>query len=247
MSDFSSPGYIRDWEEQSSQDTTILISPNISNPNGSVNYWQNRIYSDKKIGKISLILGPMFSGKSSMLQKYIHTYQCIDRPVIAFNHSFDVRYGNDTISNHDGIKTPAIMTSDLSKYIPKLSGHYSDDEIDNWRMIERIKKTELIAINEGQFFEGSLTPFCLYWREQGKDIVISALDGDYKQDMFSEIIKILPKSDHFEKLKAKCLDCKNGTDAPFTFRKTSDTQQIIVGNQNIYRPLCWKCGNNPNK
>lgn len=231
--------YIRDWEEPS---TPIGNNTVILNRNASANYWQDRIYEMKKIGKISLILGPMFSGKSSMLQKYIHTYQCIDRKVIAFNHSFDLRYGNNTISNHDGIKIDAIMTSDLSNYIPRLSGNYSENEKEITDIIQQIKNSELIAINEGQFFEGSLTNFCLYWRNEGKDIVISALDGDYKQEMFSEIIKILPKADHFEKLKAKCLDCKNGTDAPFTFRKTKDTQQVVVGNQDIYRPLCWKCG-----
>jgi thymidine kinase len=229
-------GYIRDWEEPS-----YLISPKVnSSDNASFNYWQSRITADKKIGKITLILGPMFSGKSSMLQKHIHTYQCIERPVIAFNHSFDVRYGDNTIANHDGVKIDAIMTSDLSPYIP---GNDREDSL----MISRINSAELIAINEGQFFDGSLTTFCMYWREQGKNIVISALDGDYKQEMFAEIIRILPKADNFEKLNAKCIQCRDGTDAPFTFRKTTEKQQIIVGNQDIYKPLCWKCGQATNK
>lgn len=174
----------------------------------------------------------MFSGKTSMLQKYIHTYSCIDKKVIVINHSFDTRYGEQILSNHNGYKIPAHMVNDLNN-LPE-------------NIINEINEADLITINEGQFFENSLTEFCMNWREKGKDIVISALDGDYKQEMFPEIIKILPKVDNYIKLTAKCISCKDGTNASYTFRKTKDKEQIIVGNQDIYIPLCWKCGKNIN-
>jgi thymidine kinase len=177
-----------------------------------------------KFGNIELILGPMFSGKSTMLQKIIYNYQCIDRNTYCINHSFDNRYGMDCISTHCGNKIPAIMTNDLS----------SLDE-------KELEKADLIAINEGQFFNG-LVDFCLKWRTKGKDIVICALDGDYKQEMFPEIISLLPKVDNYVKLKAKCVICKDGRDASFTMRKNKENKElIVVGNQDTYIPVCAKC------
>jgi len=176
---------------------------------------------NKSMGKINLILGPMFSGKSSKLCEEIRKFQAISNKVFCINHISDVRYGENAIYTHYGEKIPAHTTDKLMN------------------LIDKINDEKLIAINEGQFFP-DLTEFCLIMRNKGCDIVICALDGDYKQEMFPEIIKLLPKCDSYTKVYAKCKICCDGTDAPFTKRITNEKEQIVIGVHN-YIPVCWNC------
>jgi thymidine kinase len=99
---------------------------------------------------------------------------------------------------------------------------------------------DLIAINEGQFFN-DLVDFCEYTKLLGKDIIISALDGDYKQEMFPSIILILPKADKKIFKTAKCKICKDHTDAPFTKRIVNEISQILIGGKDEYIPVCGNC------
>lgn len=176
-----------------------------------------------KFGKIEVYIGPMFSGKTSKIMEKIRVYSAIGKKVFCVNHKHDIRYGDDAIFTHYGEKVPAIMTTELMSLINNTEYHDSD----------------LIAINEGQFFP-DLVKFALESREKGKDIVICALDGDYKQEMFKVIIDLLPKVDYFEKLLAKCKICCDGTNAPFTHRLDSSKEQVLIGSD-IYIPVCSGC------
>jgi thymidine kinase len=178
------------------------------------------------VGKIKLILGPMFSGKTSCLCEEIRIYQAINKNTFCINHLHDTRYGDDAIYTHYGEKIPAVMSDTLMTLI-------SNTEYLN---------ADLIAINEGQFFY-DLVEFCEYTKSLGKDIIISALDGDYKQEMFPSIISLLPKADKKIFKTAKCKICKDHTDAPFTKRIVKHTEQILVGGKNEYIPVCGNCLN----
>jgi thymidine kinase len=176
------------------------------------------------VGKIKLILGPMFSGKTSCLCEEIRIYQAIDKNTFCINHHQDIRYGENAIYTHYGEKVPAIMTDKLMTLI-----NNSD-----------YLNADLVAINEGQFFT-DLTDFCVYTKKLGKDIIVCGLDGDYKQEMFPSIIQLLPKADKKIFKTAKCKICKDHTDAPFTKRIVEQTEQILIGGKTEYIPVCGNC------
>lgn len=176
------------------------------------------------VGKIKLIIGPMFSGKTSCLCEEIRIYQAIDKNTFCINHLHDTRYGDNAIYTHYGEKISAIMSDKLMNLV------------DNSDYL----KADLIAINEGQFFS-DLVEFCLYTKQLGKDIIVSALDGDYKQEMFPSIANLLPKADKKIFKTAKCKICKNHTDAPFTKRIVNETEQILIGGKSEYIPVCGSC------
>ena len=114
--------------------------------------------------------------------------------------------------------------------------------IDDLNLIDeiKIKNVDNIIIDEGQFLK-NLKKNVLYWVEKlNKNVIISGLDGDYKRNPIGEILELLPYADNYKKLKALCLICKNGNPALFSYRLIDNKDQILIGEQNTYMPLCRK-------
>jgi thymidine kinase len=176
------------------------------------------------IGKIKLIIGPMFSGKTSCLCEEIRIYQAINKTTFCINHLHDTRYGDNAIYTHYGEKIPAVMTDSLMHLVNNADYLNAD----------------LIAINEGQFFN-DLVEFCEYTKLLEKDVIVCGLDGDYKQEMFPSIIQLLPKADKKIFKTAKCKICQDHTDAPFTKRIVNEVSQILIGGKDEYIPVCGNC------
>ena len=171
---------------------------------------------DQNEGYLKLIIGPMYSGKTSSLIHIYNTYRHHFN-ILVINHSEDVRYGKQNMSTHDGIKIPCIFTSDLS-------------------CIENIQDYDMILINEGQFF-----PDVFDWVKHmvtylNKRVYIAGLDGDFKQEPIGDILKLLPYSNKCTKLTSLCYDCRDGTEAIFSHRITNETQQIVICQFSICPP-----------
>jgi len=171
------------------------------------------------MGYIKLILGCMFSGKTSELITEYYRWINIKK-VLVINYLKDDRYGNDDfLYSHNSIKIPCMRVMNL-KDIPK----------------EHVINHDIILINEGQFFS-DLTPFVLEWGEKyDKTIFIAALDGDYLRNPFQSIVEIFPKVNEIVKLTAVCYACKK-KEAIFTHRLTTETEIEVIGTNN-YVPLC---------
>jgi thymidine kinase len=181
--------------------------------------------SEKKCcGKIKVILGPMFSGKTTYLIRDFRRWSITKKKPLCINYIMDDRYGNvceNNMYNHDQLSVKCIYSSKLNEIDPKI-----------------ISEHDIILINEGQFFP-DLVEHCKLWAEtQGKNIIVSGLDGDFKREVFGEILKLIPLADIVEKLTAVCANCDE--DAPFTFRKSKETAQVVIGSSN-YIPLCRDC------
>ena len=170
-------------------------------------------------GYLEIILGPMFSGKTS---KLIEIYNKNSDNTVAINYLGDQRYDEKKLSTHDKIMIPCIQAH-------KLKDVYQ-------QMIE----SDVILINEGQFFEDLFKIVCDLVETHHKIIHIAALDGDFQRNMFGQILQLLPRSDDYLKLHALCSQCKDGTKAAFSHRISYESQQISIGSDN-YVPLCRKC------
>jgi thymidine kinase len=179
-----------------------------------------------KLGNIQLILGCMFSGKTSELIRRIQRYKSIQKKVLFVNYIEDTRYNNkineNNIYTHDKVGCEGIYLSKLSYIIDKI-GEY-----------------DVFVINEGQFFEDIFEMTIKLCETYEKDVLICGLDGDYRRNTFKyNLLDIIPYADTVEILTAYCSICKDETPARFSKRITNETIQKVIGSDN-YIPVCRK-------
>tara|TARA_B100000530_G_scaffold242953_1_gene158733 strand:+ start:227 stop:586 length:360 start_codon:yes stop_codon:yes gene_type:complete len=98
---------------------------------------------------------------------------------------------------------------------------------------------DVIAIDEAQFFIG-LKVFVEKVLKRGKTVILTGLDGDYKQGKIGEIIDCIPLADKVFKLSAMCMECMDGTHGPFTKRIVDNTETELIGGKEMYRAVCRK-------
>jgi len=180
--------------------------------------------SQSQIGYLELILGPMFSGKTSRLVEIYKQCNFCNIPVTVINHSIDNRYDDELLSTHDKIKIPCIKTDLLANI---------------WHSASRLDPSEVILINEGQFFP-DLYETVVSMLAFGKKVYVCGLDGDFERKKFGQILDLIPICDKVSKLTSLCSICKNGTPGIFSKRISSETEQTVVGSDN-YIPVCRHC------
>ena len=169
---------------------------------------------------LELIVGPMFSGKTSRLIDIYKQCKFCNIPVCVINHSIDKRYDDELLSSHDQIKIPCIQTNILSDILNEKQFHTS----------------KVILINEGQFFS-DLYDVVVEMLKWNKKIYICGLDGDFERKKFGSILDLIPLCDKVEKLASLCSICKDGAPGIFSLRLTKEKQQKLVGSDN-YIPVC---------
>ena len=173
-------------------------------------------------GYLELIIGPMYSGKTSSLihiyNKYYQHYK-----ILVVNHEDDTRYGSHQMSTHDGNKIPCVYSNTLHN-------------------ISDIDQYDIILVNEGQFFHDLKKDVLELVEKKHKQVYIAGLDGDFKRNPFDNIISLIPYCDSIQKVHALCTSCKDGSYALFSLRLSKETDVKVIGNTN-YTPLCRKCYN----
>lgn len=167
---------------------------------------------------IQLIIGPMFSGKSTELKRNFERYVIAKKKCIAIKHIFDDRYENNMVCTHNGGKIGCLVSDKLMK------------------LNENVKECDVICIDEGQFFD-DLVEFCILHSD--KIIIVAGLDSDYRMEGFPNIINLIPKAERVIKLSSICNIC--GNDAFFSKRLTSEKEINVVGGSNKYIAVCRKC------
>ena len=182
-------------------------------------------------GRIEIVMGCMWSGKSTELIRQAKRYSNIGKKIIIVNHNTDIRYGNDVVSTHDSNQIKCLSLSNLNNI--KTRNEYLESDI--------------ILIDEGQFFK-DLYDFAVSSADiDNKTIIVFGLDGDFKREPFGDILKLIPHAEKVEKLNAFCNFCKDGTIASFTKRTTDDKNVHLVGTSDKYIAVCRYHYNNPEK
>jgi len=174
---------------------------------------------------LELIIGCMFSGKSTEIMKRVNRLQTIGKSYLAVKPVADSRYTSSMICTHDNIQRKCHVRRHL---LPLFES-------------EEYIQSEYIFIEEAQFFE-DLEPFVLKAVDQDKKhLIIIGLDGDSNRNNFGTIHKLLPLCDTITKLKAFCYQCKDGTEGIFSKRLSDDTGQTCIGTSDKYMAVCRKC------
>ncbi len=195
----------------------------------------------KKGGILEVIIGTMYSGKSTELIRRVlrhkHSYDCA---VQLFKPSIDKRYDDQAVASHDGFKLSATPISDTNELLAALN-----------------QETKIIGIDEIQFFEEEIINYCVKWtRKENKIVVVAGLTKDFRDLPFpfrnstkTIYSHLLPHADKPWPLDAICMykDGKNGkcdneatrvqrfideTIAPF------DAPLIVVGGKESYKVFC---------
>jgi thymidine kinase len=197
--------------------------------------------SSNNNGYLELIIGPMFSSKTTSLLEIYKKCKFCNIPVSIVNHSIDKRYHDTMMSSHDKIMAPCIQANKLNdiwseKYFIN-SENNPDKDAHNL-----LRKAEVILINEGQFFS-DLYEVVIDMLLNKKKIYICGLDGDFERKKFGSILDLIPLCDKVSKLTSLCSICKDGTPGIFSMRLTNETEQTVVGSDN-YIPVCRKCYKN---
>lgn len=183
--------------------------------------------SIKKHGYLELILGSMFSGKTSYLLEVYKKCVFCNIPVAVINYAADNRYTTESmLSTHDKQMIPCI----LAKTIGEVVMNYGDI----------INEAETILINEGQFFTDIEEEVKKLVEGSNKRVYICGLDGDFERKPIGNLLQLVPFSDHIIKLKSLCSLCRDGTPGVFSFRTTNEKSQVVIGSSN-YIPLCREC------
>ena len=177
---------------------------------------------NNKTGWIEVICGSMFSGKTEELIRRVHRAEYARRKIQVFKPEIDNRYEKDHIVSHSKMKTPSqiVKTSqdihDLVKY-----------------------DTEIIAIDEVQFFDDKIVDVCEKLANNGKRVIVAGLDQDFSGKPFGPMPALLAISEYVAKLNAICVKC--GNPASRTQRLTKSKETVVVGATNIYEARCRNC------
>jgi thymidine kinase len=182
----------------------------------------------KNDGWIEVICGSMFSGKSEELIRRVHRVQIAKKKVQVFKPTIDTRYSIQYIYSHNGTKIEAINISNSKELLEKTE-----------------PDTEVVAIDEAQFYDKGIVTICQKLADQGRRVMVTGLDQDFRGEPFGPIPELLAVAEYIDKLQAICMIC--GSPASRTQRlvngkpaKYSDPT-ILIGAKETYEARCRKC------
>jgi len=176
-------------------------------------------------GRIELIIGPMFSGKTSELYRRVKLHVMANEECLVLKYIKDTRYCSSRASlaaSHDGAFMRAISVA-------------SPWEVDQ----ELLERAAVIAIDEGQFMP-RLAQFCNEQADKGKIVLVSGLDSTFGKAPFEEIVALIPLSERIDKLQAICFGCHR----PASFsRRINENVHCLedIGGPEKYVASCRDC------
>ena len=172
-------------------------------------------------GKLELIIGPMFSGKSTELIRQIRLLQTIDKKVLVIKPVIDQRYIHDKITSHNYESVDCKVLSKLNEI---------NDDI--------IKQYDTIIVDEGQFFSDLVETITRWVDNYFVNIIVGGIDGDFQRKPIGQILDLIPMADKCMKLSSLCNICRDGTEAPFSYRLIKSNDKVLVGGSESYIPVC---------
>lgn len=176
----------------------------------------------RKCGSIEVICGSMFSGKTEELIRRINRVKIAKRKIQIFKPTIDRRYSRTDIVSHSNSSSEALPVQNA----PVILNTVEDD-------------TEVVAIDEAQFFDDTILDVVRQLVLNGKRVIIAGLDMDYMGQPFGPMPNLMALADDVYKCRAICVKC--GHLANYSYRITNANQQVMIGAKQEYMPLCRCC------
>ena len=184
-------------------------------------FLENRRNGAKRQGWIEVITGSMFSGKTEELLRRLKRARIAKQSVEIFKPVVDYRFGGEEVVSHDENSIRATSV-DTAGNILLLSGN-----------------TDVIGIDEAQFFDSGLVEVCNTLANQGIRIIVAGLDMDYKGKPFGAMPRLMASAEYVTKVHAICVRC--GDLAHFTYRLTKSDKLVEIGASESYEAVCRSC------
>ena len=186
-----------------------------------MDFLENSVTVTGKRGSIEVITGSMFSCKTEELIRRLRRAQFAGLKVEIFKPSLDKRYSETRVVSHDAksiVSTPVDNASAILLFAGDVN---------------------VVGIDEAQFFDNSIIDVCNTLADNGIRIVIAGLDMDFMGKPFGPMPALLSIAEYVTKVHAICMRC--GNLAQYSFRKSEDEQVVLLGEKNLYEPLCRNC------
>jgi thymidine kinase len=180
------------------------------------------MYRRSQEGWVEVICGPMFSGKSEELIRRVTRSKIARIPVQTFKPQLDVRYSDHQVVSHSSMTVDATPVEDSAQLL---------------RAIE--DQTEVVGIDEGQFFDQGLVDVVEQLAAARKQVVIAGLDTDYLRRPFEPIPTLCDRAEYVTKMLAVCHKC--GGPGMYTQRIVHSDDLVVLGAQGAYEARCRQC------
>jgi thymidine kinase len=177
------------------------------------------------IGRIEVICGPMFAGKTEELLRRVRRAVIAGRRVVAISHALDSRHGIERLASHAGLDHPSIAVPTVRAIEPAIPDG-----------------TEIVAIDEAQFFGPDLVAVATGLAEHGLTVIVAGLDVTFDGAPFEPLPSLMALAERVDKLTAICSIC--GEDAVFHVRVAppsagaADLVAEHVGGTELYQARC---------
>lgn len=195
------------------------------------------MYEMNKNGSIEVICGSMFSGKSEELIRRIRRATYGKLTIRAFKPALDNRYDEIAIVSHNGTETVAVPVDHAMDIITRLEGE--------------LKETDVVAIDEVQFFSEDIIAVAEYLADMGVRVIVAGLDTDFRGEPFGPMAQLMPRAESITKLSAICPICASPatrTQRLIDGRPAAyDDPIILVGASESYEPRCRQHHEVPNR
>jgi thymidine kinase len=172
-------------------------------------------------GRIEVVCGSMFSGKTEELIRRLRRAQFAKQKVEIYKPAIDVRYSEEDVVSHD-------------------KNHILSTPIDSSASILLLSSDiDVVGIDEAQFFDMGIIDVCNELANRGVRVIVAGLDMDYKGVPFGPMPALCAIADDVTKVHAICVNC--GNLAYVSHRKVESTQRVLLGETTEYEPLCREC------
>ena len=173
-------------------------------------------------GWIEVITGSMFSGKSEELIRRVRRAQIARQKVQIFKPSVDERFSDAEIVSHSEMRIQGVKVGSSAELL---------------RLVD--EDTEVVAVDEAQFFDKDLPAACTTLAEAGKRVVIAGLDTDYLGKPFEPMPVMMAIAEYVTKMHAICMVC--GNPASHTQRLVASDERLLLGASGLYEARCRRC------
>jgi len=174
------------------------------------------------LGWIEVICGSMFSGKSEELIRRLRRAQIAKQRVQIFKPKLDTRFSEDHIISHSDMKIKSQLVTCAQDILTAVDS-----------------RTQVVGIDEGQFFDAELVSVCNRLADMGKRVIIAGLDQDYRGQPFGPMPQLLSIAEYITKTLAICMRC--GAPANRTQRTVNNAERVLVGATDSYEARCRLC------
>ncbi len=181
-----------------------------------------RVIQDRPSGRIEVITGGMFSGKSEELVRRLRRALIARQKIKVFKPLLDSRHPPEMLVTRDNRK----LAAESVESAPALLERVGDD-------------IEVVGIDEAQFFDEGLEAVATELADRGVRVVIAGLDQDYRRRAFGPMPKLMALAEHVDKMHAVCVRC--GSTAHYSQRISGGAEQVQVGDTDLYEARCRSC------